>query len=129
MNLNHKQCSYTSCSNQDHKKNNHAQEHKKLSWENPSQSREKPKQSFAIESREDPHTPQTLEHTRGCFYDQENLRLREVRTSALQVGVEIMITMKCVRVIHNGDQLLFIHDLAHQMDVSIGTIGPTSITQ
>jgi hypothetical protein len=45
MKLNHKQCIntiYNSCSNQYHKKNNHAQENKKLSWENPSQTREKP---------------------------------------------------------------------------------------
>jgi hypothetical protein len=30
---------------------------------------------------------------------------------------------------HNGDQLLFIHDLAHKMDASISTIGLTYTNQ
>jgi hypothetical protein len=40
--------------NQDRKKNNHAQEHKSFSWENPSQSREKPSNPLLILPREDP---------------------------------------------------------------------------
>jgi hypothetical protein len=69
INLNHKQCNntiYNSCSNQDHKKNNHAQEHKKLSWENRSHSREKPNNLLLLGQEKINLSPQTLVHTRGC---------------------------------------------------------------
>jgi hypothetical protein len=51
--------------NQDNKKNNHAQEHKSLSWENPSQSREKPSNPLLIfpRGRSTIHH-QTLAHKR-----------------------------------------------------------------
>jgi hypothetical protein len=50
----------------------------------------KTQRSFAIGSREDhPFTTNPSAHEM-VLYDQENLHLREVCTSALQVGVEIM---------------------------------------
>jgi hypothetical protein len=63
ISLNHNHCNNNALAivNQDHKKNNHAQDTGNLSWENPSQSREKPSNPIAILLREE---PLSIENTR-----------------------------------------------------------------
>jgi hypothetical protein len=55
--------------NQDHKKNNHAQKTPEIILGKPFSIKGKTQQSFAIFSKRRSSTPETLEHTRGCFYD------------------------------------------------------------
>jgi hypothetical protein len=50
--------------NQDHKKNNHAQKTQEVSWENPSQSREKPNNPLLYCQEKIHHPPPNLAHNR-----------------------------------------------------------------
>ena len=80
---------HNSCSNQDHKKNNHAQDTKSYPGKTLLNQGKNPKILCYRVKRISPfhHNPSA---EKRVLYDQERLRLREVCTSSLQVGVERM---------------------------------------